>query len=183
MKYAKILLALALAFSAEAFSPRTWNIWQYISLWLNNSWLDTDQDSVRELWIAPNDAAAWRPEFPIALLCSLYPFLVCFFFLLNIHAEANKASNKPVISDLKKAAVNTMAALAIGSSVLSTPVVADAMDMSVFSSTQVVAEKVVRQGLYQDYTVEVEQEYDNAKSTFKSASETKSKKGKSFRES
>merc|ERR1712087_927544 len=82
MKYAKILLALALAFSAEAFSP-----------------------------------------------------------------QANKASDKPVISDLKKAAVNTMAAFAIGSSVLSTPVVADAMDMSVFSSTQVVAEKVVRQGL------------------------------------
>ena len=74
--------------------------------------------------------------------------------------------------------MNTMAAFAIGSSVLSTPVVADAMDMSVFSSTQVVAEKVVKQGMYQDYTVEVEQEYDNAKSTFKSASETKSKKGK-----
>lgn len=74
--------------------------------------------------------------------------------------------------------MNTMAAFAIGSSVLSTPVVADAMDMSVFSSTQVVAETVVKQGLYQDYTVEVEQEYDNAKSTFKSAAETKSKKGK-----
>jgi len=113
MKYAKILLALALAFSAEAFSP-----------------------------------------------------------------QSNKASTKPVIDDFKKAAMNTMAAFAIGSSVLSTPVVADAMDMSVFSSTQVVAEKVVKQGLYQDYTVEVEQEYDSAKSTFKSAAETKSKKGK-----
>ena len=89
----------------------------------------------------------------------------------------NKAADKPVISDLKKAAMNTMAAFAIGSSVLSTPVVADAMDMSVFSSTQIVAEKVTREGLYQDYTVDVEQEYDNAKSTFKSAKETKSKKG------
>ena len=73
--------------------------------------------------------------------------------------------------------MNAMAAFAIGSSVLTTPVVADAMDMSVFSSTQVVAEKVTKQGLYQEYTVEVEQEYDSAKSTFKSAAETKSKKG------
>jgi len=114
MKFAKILLALALAFSAEAFSP-----------------------------------------------------------------QANKAANKPVLSDLKKAAMNTMAAIAIGSSVLSTPIVADAVDMSVFSSTNIVAEKVTKQGLYQDYEVDdVGQEYDNAKSTFKSAKETKSKKGK-----
>jgi len=111
MKYAKILLALALAFSAEAFSP-----------------------------------------------------------------QANKAANKPALSDLKKAAMNTMAAIAIGSSVLSTPVVADAIDMPLFSSTNVVS--VTKQGLYQDYEASVEQEYDNAKSTFKSAKETKSKKGK-----
>ena len=70
-----------------------------------------------------------------------------------------------------------MAAIAIGSSVLSTPVPADAVDMSVFSSTNVVAEKVTRQGLYNDYEVDIEQEYDNARSTFKSAKETKSKKG------
>lgn len=113
MNYTKILLALALAFTAEAFSP-----------------------------------------------------------------QSNKASSKPVVSDLQKAAMNAMAAFTIGSSVLSNPLPSDAMDMSVFSSTQVVAEKVTRQGLYQEYTVEVEQEYDSAKSTFKSASETKSKKGK-----
>jgi len=93
--------------------------------------------------------------------------------------QANKASTKPVVSDLKKAAMNTMAAIAIGSSVLSTPVVADAMDMSVFSSTTVVAEKVVKQGLYQEYEVDdVSQNFDDARSTFKSAKETKSKKGK-----
>jgi hypothetical protein len=113
MKYAKILLALGLAFSAEAFSP-----------------------------------------------------------------QANKAANKPVLSDLKKAAMNTMAAIAIGTSVLSSPVAADAIDMPLFSSTNVVAEKVVREGLYQDYSVDVDQQYDNAQSTFKSAKETKSKKGK-----
>ena len=96
----------------------------------------------------------------------------------TLYAEANKASTKPVVSDLQKAAMNAMAAFTIGSSVLSNPLPSDAMDMSVFSSTQVVAEKVTKQGLYQDYTVEVEQEYDSAKSTFKSASETKSKKGK-----
>eukprot|EP00536_Pseudo-nitzschia_multiseries_P002913 jgi/Psemu1/284060/fgenesh1_pg.41_\ len=115
MKYSTILLALALVFSAEAFSP-----------------------------------------------------------------QANKAANKPALSDLKKAAVNTMAAIAIGSSVLSTPVIADAMDMQpVFSTTNIVARTEVREGLYQEYEVEVEdQTLDDARSTFKSAKETKSKKGK-----
>lgn len=113
MNYATILLALALAFNAEAFSP-----------------------------------------------------------------QANKASNKPVLSELKKAAVNTMAAIAIGSTVLSSPLPSDAVDMSVFSSTTVVAEKVTREGIYGDYEVDVQQEYDDARSTFKSAKETKKKKGK-----
>mmetsp|Transcript_23542 Transcript_23542/g.65350 ORF Transcript_23542/g.65350 Transcript_23542/m.65350 type:complete len:165 (-) Transcript_23542:1004-1498(-) len=115
MKYSTVLLALALAFGAEAFSP-----------------------------------------------------------------QANKAVNKPVLADLKKAAVNTMAAIAIGSSVLSTPVVADAMDMQpVFSTTNIVAATETRQGLYQEYEVDVDsQVLDDARSTFKSAKETKSKKGK-----
>jgi len=115
MKYSTVLLALALAFGAEAFSP-----------------------------------------------------------------QANKAANKPVLADLKKAAVNTMAAIAIGSSVLSTPVVADAMDMQpVFSTTNIVAATETRQGLYQEYEVDVDsQVLDDARSTFKSAKETKSKKGK-----
>lgn len=104
-------------------------------------------------------------------------------FVLVLTAEgfspqANKSAKKPALSDLKKAAVNTMAAIAIGSSVLSTPIPADAVDMSIFSSTNVVAEKVTRQGLYNDYEVDIQQEYDNARSTFKSAKETKSKKGK-----
>ena len=73
--------------------------------------------------------------------------------------------------------MNTMAAIAIGSSVLSTPIVADAIEMPIFSSTNVVAEKVKREGLYQEYEVDIQQEYDNAQSTFKSAKETKSKKG------
>ena len=88
-----------------------------------------------------------------------------------------KAANKPVL-ELKKAAVNTMAAIAIGSSVLTTPVVASALEPQPFlSSTNIVAEKVVRQGLYQDYEVDIVQQTDDARSTFKSAKETKSKKG------
>jgi hypothetical protein len=80
--------------------------------------------------------------------------------------------------DLKKHAVNTMAAIAIGSSVLTNPMVADALETQpFFSSTTVVAEKVVREGLYQDYEADVYQEVDDARSTFKSAKETKSKKG------
>ena len=76
--------------------------------------------------------------------------------------------------------MNTVAAIAIGSSVLSTPVVADAMDMQpVFSTTNIVARTETREGLYQDYQVEVEEQtLDDARSTFKSAKETKSKKGK-----
>jgi hypothetical protein len=73
--------------------------------------------------------------------------------------------------DLKKAAASTFAAFAIGSSVLTSPLVADAVEtQSFFSSTTVVAEKVVRQGLYSDYEVEITQEQDDARSTFKSAS-------------
>jgi len=91
--------------------------------------------------------------------------------------EANKAA-KPA-AELKKAAASTIAALAIGSSVLANnPLAAEAMDTPFFSSTNVVAEKVVRQGLYSDYEVEITQETDDARSTFKSATETKSKKGK-----
>jgi len=95
--------------------------------------------------------------------------------------QANKATtnSKSGLMDLKKAAVNTMAAIAIGSSILTTPIVADALEIQpFFSSTNVVAEKQVRQGVYEEYTVDITQEYDDARSTFKSAKETKSNKGK-----
>merc|ERR1719469_830106 len=94
--------------------------------------------------------------------------------------QTNKATtNKSGLMDLKKAAVNTMAAIAIGSSILTTPIVADALEIQpFFCSTNVVAEKVVRQGVYEEYTVDLTQEYDDARSTFKSAKETKSNKGK-----
>lgn len=96
--------------------------------------------------------------------------------------ESNKATVKKspgLMVDIKKAAANTIAAIAIGSSVLSSPIVADAVDYQppVLSSTNVVAVKEVRQGVYQDYEADIDQEYDDARSTFKSAKETKSKKG------
>jgi hypothetical protein len=73
---------------------------------------------------------------------------------------------------LKKVAAGTIAALTIGSSILGNPLVADAMDnQPFFSSTNIVAEKVVRQGLYSEYEVDITQETDDAKSTFKSACE------------
>jgi phosphotransferase system glucose/maltose/N-acetylglucosamine-specific IIC component len=89
--------------------------------------------------------------------------------------EANKAVNL----DLKKAAGTAFAAFTIGSSVLNSPI-ANAVDVQpfAFSSTNIVAEKVVRQGLYSDYEVDIVQERDDARSTFKGAAETKSKKGK-----
>lgn len=81
--------------------------------------------------------------------------------------------------ELKKAAASAVAAFTIGSSVLTSPIVADAMESQpfTFTSTNIVAEKVVRQGLYQDYEVDLVQSVDDAKSTFKQAGETKSKKG------
>ena len=84
--------------------------------------------------------------------------------------EAKKAVNPMV--QFKQTAASTFAAVAIGSSILGNPLVANAVDMQpVFSSTNVVAEKVVRQGLYSDYEVEINQETDDARSTFKSAGE------------
>jgi hypothetical protein len=99
-----------------------------------------------------------------------------FHFILT---EAHKAANKPAL-ELKKAALSTFAALAIGSSILSSPNAVNAMETQpfTFSSTNILAEKVVKQGMYQDYEVDIVQEKDDARSTFKDAKETKSKKGK-----
>ena len=88
-----------------------------------------------------------------------------------------KSSVKPLVQ-LQKAASGAAAAALIASSVLSwAPPPADAS--FAFSSSQVVAEKVTREGVYGDYEVDLpDQVYDDARSTFKSAKETKTKKGK-----
>lgn len=69
------------------------------------------------------------------------------------------------------------AAISISGSTLT--VVPEAVDAFVPSSTTMVAEKVIREGIYREYEVDVQpQQYDDARSTFKPAKETKSKKGK-----
>ena len=95
-----------------------------------------------------------------------------------MHTE--KIGPKPVkpVLELQKAAAGAFAAITIASSaVFTAPPPADALP-PVFSSSTVVAEKVIREGVYREYEVDVApQQYDDARSTFKAASETKTKKG------
>merc|ERR1712127_59723 len=46
------------------------------------------------------------------------------------------------------------------------------------ASSITLSEKVTRSGMYEDYTIDIEQQVDDARSTYKPAKETKSKKGK-----
>lgn len=76
---------------------------------------------------------------------------------------------------MQKAAVGAFAAFTIASSVITTPPAAHAV---LPFPTQVLAEKVIREGVYGEYEIDLpEQKYDDARSTFKSAKETKTKKG------
>ena len=90
-------------------------------------------------------------------------------------------SAKPAI-DLKHAAASVFTAATLASNVfLGDDPPAQATDYAVtpFSSSNVVAAKETREGLYGSYEVDLEpQQYDDAKSTFKPAKEVKSKKGK-----
>ena len=85
--------------------------------------------------------------------------------------------------DAQWAAANTMAAASIASALVIGPM-ADAVDMvldtpSSFGTSSLIAEKVTREGLYREYEVDVgDQVFDDARSTYKSAKETKTKKGK-----
>jgi hypothetical protein len=80
--------------------------------------------------------------------------------------------------ELQKVAVGAFAALTIASSAVTNVLPANAIVSPAFSSSTMVAEKVTREGVYGEYSVDVQpQKYDDARSTFKSASETKSKKG------
>ena len=95
---------------------------------------------------------------------------------------SNVPKTKRPAFDVQRAATNTMAAASIASALVIGPM-ADAVDMAMdtpsFGSSSLVAEKVTREGLYREYDVDLgEQEYDDARSTYKSAKETKSKKGK-----
>jgi hypothetical protein len=73
--------------------------------------------------------------------------------------------------------MGAFAAMTIASNVMTAP--ANAVDtFGTFSSSIVLSEKVVREGLYREYEVDIVQEKDDARSTFKAKEETKSKKGK-----
>jgi len=87
---------------------------------------------------------------------------------------------KPAL-ELKKAAASAFAAFTIaGSAMMTAPPPVDALPPAFASSSTMVAEKVVREGVYREYEVDVApQQYDDARSTFKAAKETKSKKGES----
>ena len=64
------------------------------------------------------------------------------------------------------------------SSVSSLSLLPPAESSSIVSSTQTVAAKVVREGIYGEFSYDMpDQKYDDARSTFKAAKETKSKKG------
>jgi hypothetical protein len=83
------------------------------------------------------------------------------------------------IHEFQKTAVGAFAALTIATSAGSASLPANALLLSPsLSSSTMVAEKVVREGVYGEYTIDVQpQKYDDARSTYKAASETKSKKG------
>ena len=92
-----------------------------------------------------------------------------------LNSEPSRAS-KPKF-DFQKAAMGAFAAMTIASNVMTAP--ANALDtFGPFSSSMILSEKVVREGLYREYEVDLVQETDDARSTFKAKEETKSKKGK-----
>jgi hypothetical protein len=84
---------------------------------------------------------------------------------------------KPVL-DLQKSSLSIFAAFTIASSAVFSPPPVDAISPVLTSSSVVVAAKETREGMYGDYEIDVKpQQYDDARSTFKPASETKSNKG------
>merc|ERR1712071_721176 len=105
------------------------------------------------------------------------------FALLGIAADAYVPQTPPKSKhttpklDLKKAAMTTFTAFTLASNALTAPILPAEAFPAFESSSTVVSEKVVRQGLYK-YEVDIVQEVDDARSTFKEAKETKSKKGK-----
>jgi len=80
--------------------------------------------------------------------------------------------------DLQKAALTSFTAFTLATNAISLPAEAAAPTPFFESSSTMVAEKVTRSGLYQDYEVDLVQQVDDSRSTFKEAKETKSKKGK-----
>eukprot|EP00551_Chaetoceros_affinis_P002552 CAMPEP_0203633964 /NCGR_PEP_ID=MMETSP0088-20131115/1021_1 /ASSEMBLY_ACC=CAM_ASM_001087 /TAXON_ID=426623 /ORGANISM="Chaetoceros affinis, Strain CCMP159" /LENGTH=175 /DNA_ID=CAMNT_0050487459 /DNA_START=111 /DNA_END=638 /DNA_ORIENTATION=- len=103
----------------------------------------------------------------------------------NAYAPQSRSKANPAkpLADIKKAVASTFVAATIASNAILPMGPAEAADFANFNlnvgSSNIIAEKVIREGLYQDYEIDVTpQSIDSAESTFKSAKETKSKKGK-----
>ena len=114
----------------------------------------------------------------------VFPALASAALLLNgasAYAPSKVPQAKRPAFDPKRTAVNGMAAASLASALVVGPM-ADAIDLTVdapsFGSSNLVAERVTREGLYKEYDVDVgDQVFDDARSTYKSAKETKGKKG------
>lgn len=96
-------------------------------------------------------------------------------------APSKVSTAKRPAFDPKRVAFNGMAAASLASALVVGPM-ADAVDMMAdtpsFGSSSLVAERVTREGIYKEYDVDLgDQAVDDAKSTYKSAKETKGKKG------
>jgi len=96
-------------------------------------------------------------------------------------APSKVSTAKKPAFNVQKVAVNGLAAASLASALVIGPM-ADAVDMVAdspsFGSSSLVAERVTREGLYKEYDVDLgDQVLDDARSTYKPAKETKSKKG------
>lgn len=97
------------------------------------------------------------------------------------YAPSKVSQAKKPAFDPKRVAFNGVAAASLASALVVGPM-ADAVDMVAdapsFGTSSLVAERVTREGLYREYDVDLgDQQYDDARSTYKSAKETKTKKG------
>lgn len=122
----------------------------------------------------------------MAKLSTAIVSLAILFNGVSALVPSNVPKTKRPAFDAKRAATNSMAAASIASALVIGPM-ADAVDMAMdtpsFGSSSLVAERVTREGLYREYDVEVpDQVYDDARSTYKPAKETKTKKGKNWLE-
>ena len=105
-------------------------------------------------------------------------FLLKILSFCNFYILLLETKTRSPVEDLQRGGLSVFAALTIASNVILAPPPADALPMALTSSSVVVAEKVIREGMYKEYEYDVQpQQVDDARSTFKSAGETKSNKG------
>jgi hypothetical protein len=111
--------------------------------------------------------------------------LIIFFGGASALAPSKLPQGTKPAFDVQRAAFNGMAAASLASALVIGPM-ADAVEMMAdtqpsFGSSSLVAERVTREGLYREYDVDLgDQQYDDARSTYKSAKETKTKKGRRY---